>query len=128
MTADLLSRAAAKIRETAQGAMAGPWSRHDFGHPGEQEPSSIVVHTGKFDWDDLNGGESETAVAWMAGWDSQEDANAEHIALWSPDVAELVARVLDESAGWCEMYDDPGEAERVLHAEFALARRILGED
>jgi len=119
MSADLLRRAAAKIRETAQAATPGPWVvDHDadaqIAFPGRQSHKENVLPE-VVSYQGIDGGISSAS-------------NVDHIALWSPDVAELVARVLDESAGWCEMYDDPGEAERVLHAEFALARRILGED
>ena len=116
MSADLLRRAAAKIREIASDATKGPWG-----------PTASKYTDGTYhdhvtaEWD-IEVDVCEVPATPQGAWD------AEHIALWSPDVAELVARVLDESAGWCEMYDDPGEAERVLHAEFALARRILGED
>lgn len=102
MSADLLRRAAAKIRETAE-----PVSGGRYPYRVDPTPVQIGEHVGIFE-------KQIQAVAF--------------INMWTPDVAELVARVLDESAGWCEMYDDPGEAERVLHAEFALARRILGED
>ena len=116
MSAELLRRAAAKIRDTAQAAEPGPWR---------------VANGNALPGPDGKIGEPEwfiDSVPTLIAYGPVMVANAEHIALWSPGVAELVARVLDESAGWCEMYDDPGEAERVLHAEFALARRILGED
>lgn len=80
----------AAARARADAATDGPWSKHDFGHTGEQEPNSIVVHTGKFDWNDLNDQNSTSAVAWMPAWDSQEDSNAEFIAAARTDVPALV--------------------------------------
>lgn len=65
---------------------------------------------------------------------------APHIALWSPDVAELVADVLTmaairhadlTTAGGPDDHDfalTPAQADDVLRTELALARRILGED
>ncbi len=91
------------IRQRADNATDGPWSRHDFGHAGEEEPSSIVVHTGRFDWADINDPAGTSAVAWMGSWDSQEDADAEFIAAARSDVPRLVAAltaVLDELDEW----------------------------
>jgi len=78
------------IRRRADAATDGPWSRHDFGHAGEQEPSSIVVHTGAFDHAAIL--EGQTVIASMM-WDSQEDANAEFIARSRGDVPALLAAV-----------------------------------
>lgn len=78
------------IRGRVEAAIEGPWDRHDFGYAGEQEPSSIVVHTGKFDWEAVRDG--ETVIAGM-GWDAQENANAEFIAHARTDVPDLLAEV-----------------------------------
>lgn len=75
----------------AAAATEGPWRKHDIGGSGAQEPESIVVHTGQFDWEALQDG--ETSVAWMPRWDSQEDADAEFIAAARELVPRLVAEV-----------------------------------
>jgi len=75
----------------AAAATEGPWRKHDIGGSGAQEPESIVVHTGHFDWEALQDG--ETSVAWMPRWDSQEDADAEFIAAARSLVPRLVAEV-----------------------------------
>lgn len=81
----------AEIRARAEAATPGPWSAHDFGYPGEEEPSSIVIHTGKFDWNAIR--EGETAIACLPAWDRQESDNAEFIAHARTDVEHLVAAV-----------------------------------
>lgn len=97
MSADLLRRAAAKIRETAQAAEqsgGGPW----------WTPEEVVGVIGvNRDWD---------------------TPDADHIALWSPDVAELVARVLDDAVRYIDEY---GLAPEDYGVEFDLARRVLGD-
>lgn len=82
----------AQMRDRLADATEGPWSRHDFGYAGEQEPSSIVVHTGKFDWKAVYDG--ETVVASM-GWDAPQDADAEFIAHARTDLPDLLGAVQD---------------------------------
>ena len=120
MSADLLRRAAAKIRETARGATTGPWEARDST---DGEPSVFTPDGLEHEVDYLLVGTHGRA---------QGRRDAEHIALWSPDVAELVAATLDRNydtwvnaADRRRLYDDPrlsGEPCMVL------ARRILGED
>jgi hypothetical protein len=93
MSAPLSEQQLAEIRARAEAATEGPWARADFGHAGEQEPSSTVVHTGTFDWNDLNSPDGTSAVAWMAAWDSQADDNAAFIAAARSDVPALLAEV-----------------------------------
>lgn len=89
-----LTRAALDaIRERAEAATEGPWHSHDFGHAGEEEPSSIVVHVGRFDHSDLRTHDTETAVAWMPRWEGQEHDNATFIAHARTDVPDLLAEV-----------------------------------
>lgn len=83
----------AEIRERATAATEGPWGSHDFGYAGEEEPSSIVVHTGEFDHSDLLTYDTETAVAWMPRWERQESDNATFIAYARTDVPALLAEV-----------------------------------
>lgn len=127
MTADQLRRAAAKIRETAQAAAPGPWHAHTTGRAGGDH------------WYVTDADES---IAYIHASDGEDEArrqpDAEHIALWSPDVAELVASALDGSA---DLYELVGPVSRT-HPPFGLmaqaqntarfrmlvlARRILGE-
>ena len=64
----------AELRRLLDAATPGPWSSHDHGFPGQDEPSSIVIYSGeRFDWEEVTHGES--AVAWT-GWDSQEASDA----------------------------------------------------
>ena len=81
------------IRERAEAATEGPWHSHDFGYAGEEEPSSIVVHVGRFDHSDLRHPDTETAVAWMPRWEGQESDNAAFIAHARTDVPDLLAEV-----------------------------------
>ena len=102
MTADLLRRAAAKIRETAKDANPGPWWANPIATEAE-----VDVYSG-------TGSSEDIAVA-----DGAYRADAEHIAMWSPDVAELVAAWLDsEDRAFIVAIDSPAAT---------LARRILGE-
>lgn len=79
------------IRARLAEATPGPWSAHAFGSPGEEEPSSIVVHAGAFDWDALRDGEG--AIAWMPACDSPEWCDAELIAHAPEDIAHLLGEV-----------------------------------
>ena len=95
-----LTRAALDaIRERAEAATEGPWNSHDFGYAGEEEPSSIVVHVGRFDHSDLRTHDTETAVAWMPRWEGQEHDNATFIAHARADVPDLLAEVERLRAG-----------------------------
>lgn len=95
----------------ADGATEGPWHRHDFGHSGEQEPSSIVVHTGKFDWQAIYDGESVVA---SMGWDAPQDSDAEFIAAARtehPQAYRALLGVLDLHAA--DKYGDCAECYRI---------------
>lgn len=81
------------IRGRVEAATEGPWHSHDFGYAGEEEPSSIVVHVGRFDHSDLRTHDTETAVAWMPRWEGQESDNATFIAHARTDVPDLLAEV-----------------------------------
>lgn len=62
----------------ADAASEGPWETHDFGHAGDSEPTSIVVHSGQFDWEDLAAG-GQSLIASMP-WYEQKSMDAEFIA------------------------------------------------
>jgi len=113
----MLRRAAAKIRDAAKDAPTGPWWHDSVTGEVRQEQCCP---------DDEEGGQ----VVAIGNWGPSDPALA-HIALWSPDVAALVADVLDQAA---ERYDDTmptaklAALDRHYSDRFALARRILGED
>lgn len=129
MSADLLRRAAAKIRETAKGAHPGPWLH-------EPEAGDLEILGPKREV-------LVTAVRPALGWSPRgnnlykgpngREYTADHIAMWSPDVAELVAAWLEHSAfTWdaSEAAKNPMKGDDLaswFHHETALARRILGE-
>lgn len=83
------------IQARADAATEGPWRTGDFGYPGQDEPSSIIIHRGPFNWRAINEGEY---VAAMPAWDSQEGANAEFIANARTDVPALLALVREQAA------------------------------
>ena len=112
MTADLLRRAAAKIRETAGKATPGPWVvDHDadaqITFPGRRSHKENVLPE-VVSYQGIDGGINSAS-------------NVEHIALWSPDVAELVARLLEYTDRFTPRLCEERDAAN------ALARRILGE-
>jgi hypothetical protein len=109
MTADLLRRAAAKIRETAKAADAGPWYPADGNalHWHGPDPDLFI-----------------DSAATLIAYGPIKETNAEHIALWSPDVAERAADLLDVFADLAEREGYPSEPESPA---LRLARRILGE-
>lgn len=120
MSADLLRRAAAKIRESARAATPGPWRWE-----GVWDNDPDVTLWGPGDPDDR-----ATPLVIAAhgmhteGFVEVSEPDADHIALWSPDVAELVAGVIDLHADVWEV--DGGEMEK-LNPIRKLAESILGE-
>lgn len=76
-----------EIRQRAMVATEGPWHCHDFGNPGEQEPSSIMIHAGRFNWEDINKGEF---IAATPLWNLQVSNNARFIAYAREDVEYLI--------------------------------------
>jgi len=114
----------AAIEARAQAATEGPWKASDFGHPGRDEPSSIIIHKGAFNWRAIHDGEY---VAAMTAWDSQEDADADFIAHARTDVPALLAlvreqqatidRVEAQAARWATLSDGHAYyAKRIRHA------------
>jgi hypothetical protein len=84
---DVVDRAKAAL----EGVTPGPWNRHDFGHGGESEPSSIVVYAGeKFDWQAIYDGDF---VFSTCAWDAQQDADAHFACAARSLVPELVAEL-----------------------------------
>lgn len=83
---DVVERAKAAL----EGVTEGPWSRHDFGLAGQDEPSSIVVFAGEFDWQAIHDGDLIVATPF---WDAPNDRNARFIAAARFLVPELVAEL-----------------------------------
>lgn len=126
MIGDRLRRAAHMLHRDAQEATPGPWHQHDFGDYGQDEPSSIVVHTGKFDHADLSDHESETAIAWMQRWDAQEAANATYLTRVFPAVGLALADVLERIADRADEIEDSMGSSRV--AASVVANNVPGWD
>lgn len=107
--AELLRRAARRIRETAQAATPGPWEMK----PRTERPIATEVrHTG-----------TAGTVARMASPDETAEDDAAHIALWHPGVAMAVHHWLADEA------HDAAEDDDVAHPyALSLARRLLNEE
>lgn len=117
MSADLLRRAAALMRERAEAARSGEW------------------------FADTTGGDADVRAAWRFGacdiavcegsLPEGNAANAEHIASWHPAVALAFAKVLEDAAAALEFDTGVGLTEREASSGFeaviAAARAFLGE-
>ena len=103
MTPDLL----AAIEARAHAATEGPWKASDFGYPGQDEPSSIIIHHGDFKWESIDGGEFVAALP----WDAQEALDATFIAYARTDVPALLAHVRDLEARLGRVADELHHAE-----------------
>lgn len=77
-----------EMQALCDAATEGPWRRHSFGLAGEDEPSSIVTHTGEFVWGDVCEGRFLFSTP---GADSQEWDDAEFIASARTDMPRLIA-------------------------------------
>lgn len=107
MSADLLRRAAAKIRETAQAATPGPWDRPLNTH-NKAAVTALLPDDEPSKWRDRQPpkgeGPERVVVAQVPSWSSGEHLreiglhDLEHIALWSPDIALFLADWLDGHA------------------------------
>jgi hypothetical protein len=115
MSAELLRRAAAKMRETANAATSSPWGR------ASTDGQGVAVHHGAHD-----------TVCLYA-----DRPDAEHIVSWHPDVALAVADLLDNAAEDQELLAVYGELgpvhdtimRRLAHQKAVhLARVYLGDD
>ena len=85
-----------EIKARAEAATPGPWGRHDFGRPGDEEPTSIIVHAGAFDWRAINDGDY---VAAMPAWERPCDDDALFIAHAREDIPWLLAEIERLKAG-----------------------------
>lgn len=123
MSADLLRRAAAKIRETAQVATPGPWE------------ATAVIHPNN---DRVGIGYVQSLTGWPAHALRSQDV--EHIALRHPGIASAVADILEERARWYDAVLEGqicvghspefahSEAKRQVAESLILARLILKEE
>lgn len=122
MTADLLRRAAAKIRENAEAATPGPWFTTDEGN----------THPGAFT--DVGSKSVRVTSDCCSYQGTSTHADAEHIASWHPGVALDVADLLDFAAE--AFFADVRAASNIEHIAgmpmparcIAVARAYLGED
>lgn len=104
MSADLLTRAAAAMRERAEAAQEGPWRRGDI--------DTFAEAGFHIDYTDVEPG--------VCG--GIDPADAEHIASWHPAVALAVADWLDSEV------NEWGELPHMLNPHsLAVARAYLGE-
>lgn len=110
MSADVLRRAAALMRERAEAATPGPWER--VTHPRFGPQGAVRTPNG-----DLN------ISAYTEPYRSSEDAL--HIASWHPTVALAVADWLDHEAGYVEAHQASPDGT-TKHA-LDVARAYLGE-
>lgn len=129
MSADLLRRAAALMRERAQAATPGPWHGNT---PGARSYGGLVSNAPPTVADLLSGryaheqeGYGGTLIA-----ESIKRQNAEHIASWHPAVAVAVADLLVNEANAMEpaapeLVPPYNEARRSLLT--AVAHAYLGE-
>lgn len=121
MTAELLRRAAALMRERAEAATPGPWrdsyvdgNRYaalvaDKPHPDRPKPSA-----GGWAWDEDYGG-CVVGESLMAG-------DRAHIASWHPILAVAIADWLNDEAVGAQTPDGAPTAHAI-----AVARAYLGE-
>lgn len=127
MTADLLRRAAARIREVSGAASPGPWDA-------DVEVRGDCVVWGPNGRFILNAQSEPHWIEFPEGWPTKRSVafdvdrrDTQHIALWSPDVAELVADTMEAAASRVR-----GGAliitGSVTGRLVALARRILEEE
>ena len=113
MSADMLRRAAALMRERATDATEGRWSNEHV--CGDAVPNSHIVDR----WFVMGHFESGSPTGPVSTSEYQPDAD--HIASWHPDVALAVADWLDVTASTLVTY-------RAGYAEaLTVARAYLGE-
>lgn len=123
--ADLLRRAATKLRETAQAATPGPWAEpYEVDDTNPPEDRGWWVHGGT--------GMREHAVAVALPYSPNAAADAKLIALVHPPVALALADLLDDRADRIDQamggrwHSDASQLVRqTFRAEFALAAAVL---
>jgi hypothetical protein len=121
-----------EISRRLKRAVPGPWRMHDFGVAGDQEPSSVVVHTGKFNWDAIYyGPDSDAALDWdgevIVRMDVEQHETAELIAKAPEDLADLVS-VLQEIEAANSRYMAGETSGLTLSIDVHAALQRLTED
>lgn len=138
MSADLLRRAAALVRESAEGATPGPWQHVDYADPEGQPLTSAGLRStymgcGEVQTvnDRLFGGSIAAPSGDCyprSGYSPKEDMA--YIALMHPPVALAVAAWLESAAGQAQFGEDhiiDFTVETELAEALAVARAILRE-
>lgn len=127
MTAELLRRAATKLREHGEAATPGPWNRPAQSSDGQ----NVVLSRGPASGEKEAGRHKAvhiTVDTHDGNWNMnlrRQDADAAYITLMHPPVALALADVLDGIATFAAANPDlPGPQGRVL----VLARAILREE
>lgn len=117
MSVELLRGAAAKLREHAEAAQAGPWMT------GETAPHLVneVVYGQSTGWP------GHITQACNVEYADGGMPNARYIALMHPPVALALADVLDGTAEEFDGVPSPELAAQMYAADIVLARAILRE-
>lgn len=122
MNADILRKAAAKLREHDQAATPGPWIVDDP-NEGDHLPFWMVINDAF-----LNPPADDEDAPWLAvELHTGVEADARLIAL----MRTLLPTLADVLDGTAEEYDEvpsPDLADQMYAADIALARAILRED
>jgi hypothetical protein len=115
--ADQIRRAAARLRELAEGARAGDW----FTEPSDLTPDATLVLA---KWQ-----HGQRRVATCSGSLPEGNAaNAAYIAALGPDVGLALADLLDLQADMGDAAEnDPTTCHSFCTPALAVARKILGE-
>lgn len=78
------------IKARAEGATPGLWKASSFGR-GIDEPDCIVIHTGAFNWNAIDKG--DTVIASTPAWDAEAARDADFISHAREDIPKLIAEV-----------------------------------
>jgi hypothetical protein len=122
MSADVLRRAAALMRERAAGATA-VWGAERWKAFHAEHPYSNGVRTPDLDRHYVGTDDEHGSILLSSGWD--ETQIVDHAASWHPAVALKVAAWLDSEAAVVEL--DGGRPVLLSPQALAVARAYLGE-
>lgn len=113
MSAEVLRKAAALMRERAEAATPGPWQVNVDNHRGFNVPEVSV-------WAPASGEYVTEDV--VTGPDSHFPANADHVASWGPVVALEIAAFLNFAAAYG---DQPSPQSPTVQFALSIARAYL---
>lgn len=117
MSAELLRKAAAKIRENAEAATPGPWRAFTTGARGGDH------------WYICDSGEAIAHISAQDGInEEQRCGDACHIASWHPVVALAVADWLDDVAERVDGMSHPTYCDASADNAVSVALAYLGDD